>query len=130
MLIRIAALREYGWRGNAAKQENGGGARHPWHSPSLYFWPSIGLRWPKRKGAAERCAYVPIAARPQPTVWAGVVGFRRSVIHVGVHSPRVRYARSLLRETDCIQRRSAQRKAALGAHEAHGVSRSGTSEEF
>src|SRR6266516_4616544 len=43
---------------------------------SLYFWPSIGVRWPKRKGAAEHCAYVPIAARPQPTVWAGVVGFR------------------------------------------------------
>src|SRR5262249_46354295 len=60
---------------------------------SLYFWPSIGLRWPKRKGAAEHCAYVPIAARPQPTVWTGVVGFRRSVIHVGApHSPRVRYA--------------------------------------
>src|SRR6266487_1247280 len=60
---------------------------------SLYFWPSIGLRWPKRKGAAEHCAYVPIVARPQPTVWAGVVGFRRSVIHVGApHSPRVRYA--------------------------------------
>src|SRR5262244_3378592 len=59
---------------------------------SLYFWLSIGLRWPKRKGAAEHCAHVPIAARPQPTVWAGVVGFRRSVIHVGAHSPRVRYA--------------------------------------
>src|SRR5262245_1055857 len=60
---------------------------------SLYFWPSIGLRWPKRKGAAEHCAYVPIAARPQPTVWVGVVEFRRSVVHVGApHSPRVRYA--------------------------------------
>jgi len=30
-------LREYGWRGNAAKQENGGGARHPWHSPKFTF---------------------------------------------------------------------------------------------
>src|SRR5262249_17420784 len=47
--------------------------------PQVYiFWPSIGLRWPKRKRAAEHCAYVPIAARPQPTVWAGVVGFHRS----------------------------------------------------
>src|SRR5262245_53478165 len=39
---------------------------------SIYFWSSIGLRWPKRKGAAEHCAYAPIAARPQPTVWAEV----------------------------------------------------------
>src|SRR5262249_61804151 len=61
--------------------------------PRLYFWPSIGLRWPKRKGAAEHAAYVPIAARPQPMVWAGVAGFRRSVIHVGApYSPWVRYA--------------------------------------
>src|SRR6266498_592520 len=61
--------------------------------PSLHFYPSIGVRWPKRKGAAEHQAYVPIAARPQPTVWAGIVGFRRSVIHVGApHSSRVRYA--------------------------------------
>src|SRR5215467_1500314 len=36
-LTRIAALREYRWRGNAAKQENGGGARHPWHSPKFIF---------------------------------------------------------------------------------------------
>src|SRR5262249_42014657 len=27
--------REYGWRGNAAKQENGGSARHPWNSPKF-----------------------------------------------------------------------------------------------
>src|SRR5262249_34781062 len=36
-LTRIAALREYGWRGNAAKQKNGGSARHPWHSPKFIF---------------------------------------------------------------------------------------------
>src|SRR6266545_5577776 len=75
---------------------------------SLYFWPSIGVRWPKWKGAAEHCAYVPIAARPQPTVSDGVVGFRRSVIHVGApHAPSPLCPRSIPRETDCIQTRGA-----------------------
>src|SRR5262249_31191762 len=37
LLIRITALRAYGWGGNSAKEENGGGARHPWHSPKFIF---------------------------------------------------------------------------------------------
>src|SRR2546423_1589035 len=57
------------------------------------FWTSISLRWPKRKDEAEHCAYVPIAPRPQPTVWAGIVGFRTSVIHGGAPPlPRVHSA--------------------------------------
>src|SRR5262249_3294405 len=78
---------------------------------SLYFWPSIGLRWPKRKGAAEHCAYVPIAARPQPAVWAG--GRRISQIGHPCRSaalaPSPLCPRSLLRETDCVQTRGANR---------------------
>src|SRR5215475_10874033 len=53
---------------------------------SLYFWPSIGLRWPKRKGAAEHCAYVPIAARPQPTV----MGWGRLISQIGHPERRTR----------------------------------------
>src|SRR5262249_23641374 len=83
---------------------------------SSYFWPSIGLRWPKRKRAAEHCAYVPIAARPQPTVWAGAVGFRRSVIHVGApHSPRVRYALDRFRARLTAFRREVPTADSCGA---------------
>jgi hypothetical protein len=31
-------LREYGWRGNAAKEENGGGVRHPLALPKVYIF--------------------------------------------------------------------------------------------
>src|SRR5262249_57012221 len=76
---------------------------------SLYFWPSIGLRWPKRKSAAEHGAYVPIAAPPQPMVWA--MGRRISQIGHPCRSAalalRPLCPRSLPRETDSIQTRGA-----------------------
>src|SRR5262245_45190865 len=58
-------MREYGWRGNSAKQENGGGARHPWHSPKFIFLAKHRPALAETKGRgrtlclrANRCAAI------------------------------------------------------------------------
>src|SRR5215831_9893019 len=102
MLIRIAALREYGWRGNAAKQENGGGARHPWHSPKFIFLAKHRPALAETKGRgrtlclrANRCAAT-----------ADGMGWGRRISQVAL-APSPLCPRSLPRETDCIQTRGA-----------------------
>src|SRR5438876_11252702 len=77
-LMRIAALREYGWRGNGAKQESCGGAHHPWHSPKFIVLASIGLRWPKRKGAARSPALYRWCSYRSPTRWLRLRGQPRA----------------------------------------------------
>src|SRR5215831_20734065 len=109
MLIRIASLREYGWRGNAAKEENGGGARHPWHSPKFIFLAQHRPAPAETEGHGRTCC---LRANRCATTAEGM-GWGRRISQIGHPCRSAVLAlsplcpRSLPRETDCIQTRGA-----------------------
>src|SRR5215468_4328064 len=74
---------------------------------SLYFWLSIGLRWPKRKGATEHVLTCQ-SLRGRGSRY----GLGGRILQIGhpcrdaAVAPSPLCPRSLLRETECIQTRS------------------------